>query len=82
MTCREATEFLESYLAGELAPEARRRFEAHLAHCRDCVEYLRSYETTVLLARDACSDSTDPALAVVPEGLVRAILAARHGGER
>jgi len=70
------TEFFVEYRSGEMDPEARDRFEAHLARCRDCLAYLRSYETTIRLAKGAFRHPDDPIPDDVPEDLVRAILAA------
>ena len=76
VTCRELTDFLADYLAGELGPDERSVFEGHLAECPDCVAYLRSYAETMRLAKDAYED--DPVPAGVPEQLIRAILTARE----
>jgi anti-sigma factor RsiW len=75
LTCRELTDCLADYFAGELGPHERALFEEHLAHCPDCVPYLRSYAETMRLAKDAYDDDQVPA--GVPDGLVRAILEAR-----
>ena len=75
ITCRELIEFLDDYVAGALPSDRRRAFEEHLALCPDCVNYLESYRLTIDLGRKALLD--DEALATVPEGLVRAILASR-----
>jgi anti-sigma factor RsiW len=40
MVCRELVEVVTDYLEGALDPEARERFEAHLAECPFCVEYV------------------------------------------
>jgi anti-sigma factor RsiW len=77
MTCRELVEFLADYLAGELAPEVRRVFEAHLADCPECATYLRGYADAIRLAR-ACAEADDAVPPEVPERLVRAIAAARR----
>lgn len=78
MTCRELIEFLMHYLDGELPPERRRVFEAHLAICAACRRYLATYEESVALGKAACGeDPNDPIPADVPEELVQAILAAR-----
>lgn len=77
MTCKELNGFLDDYLAGDLGPDVRGRFEAHLGECPDCLVYLQGYRDTVMLVRDA---SRDPGAAVsddVPTELVRAILEAR-----
>jgi len=76
LTCRELTEFVADYLAGELAPKRRALFEEHLGECPECYAYLRSYAGTMRLAKNAYHD--EPAPAEVPERLVRAILAARR----
>ena len=80
LTCRELVDFVADYLSGELAPEVRAVFDEHLAECPDCVAYLRTYEDTIRLARDAAG--ADPVPAAVPDRLVRAILAARRPAQR
>jgi anti-sigma factor RsiW len=77
MTCRELVDFLADYLAGELAPEVRRVFEAHLADCPECATYLRGYAEAIRLAR-ACAEADDAVPSGVPERLLRAIAAARR----
>jgi len=74
MTCREVAEFLMAYASGELAPEPRRVFDAHLDACPQCRLYVESYDRAVAAAKDAYgSDAPTDA----PEELVAAILAAR-----
>jgi len=75
LTCREANDFLAAYVAGELAGGERALFDAHLAECPDCVVFLRQYVATIDLARASCGADDEPP--VLPERLVRAILAAR-----
>jgi anti-sigma factor RsiW len=74
LTCREVTDFLGAYLAGELRAKQRGAFEAHLVVCPDCRTYLEQYEQTRRLARASRGDAVE---AGVPEELVAAILAAR-----
>ena len=71
-TCEELIAVLEDYVDGSLAPFARLRFRLHLAVCRSCRAYLKSYRETIRMARLAI-----PAIETVPEELVRAVLAAR-----
>ena len=73
ITCRDLYGFLDDYLAGDLAWTARVAFQAHLAMCRACRRYLRSYEATLAAAKSAEA----AAIEAPPEELVRAILAAR-----
>ena len=78
MTCREVTDFLMEYLAGELPPEQHKVFTEHLDVCPQCVAYLKSYEEAVRLGKAALSQPDEPDSDDVPEDLVRAILAARR----
>ena len=78
LTCRELVDFLMSYLDDELSDPERRAFEAHLAVCEDCVAYLRSYEATVRLERQAFHAPDTPVSDDVPDELVAAILASRR----
>ena len=85
MTCREAIEFLQSYLDHELAPEQEAAFEHHLTLCESCVRYLATYKATIALGRAALADpfeqspSSEPANPPLPlpEELVQAILSAQ-----
>jgi anti-sigma factor RsiW len=77
LTCRELIDFLAAYLEGELAPEARAAFEAHLSLCPDCVDYLASYRETIRLGKRACEPDAELS-ADVPRELVDAILATRR----
>jgi predicted anti-sigma-YlaC factor YlaD len=85
LTCRAVSEFLAAYLADELAAAERARFDDHLSQCPDCRAYLRQYEATIRLAKDA-SAADDAIGAAIPDALVDAILAAtgrmRRDGRR
>jgi anti-sigma factor RsiW len=76
VTCRDFADFLLDYLEGELPADTRRRFDAHLAGCPDCVHYVRHYTETVAAGRLALADELP---ADVPDDLVSAILRARTG---
>jgi anti-sigma factor RsiW len=45
--CRQAVELVTDYLEGALTPAERARFEAHLADCPHCTEYLREMRVTI-----------------------------------
>ena len=74
MTCRECAEFLSDYLEGELAHDVRAVFERHLSLCPNCEIYLAQFRATVLAGQRAFDDDASE---VVPDELIRAILAAR-----
>jgi anti-sigma factor RsiW len=50
LVCRQAVELVTDYLEGTLSARARRRFEAHLAVCPHCTEYLAQMRETIRLA--------------------------------
>jgi anti-sigma factor RsiW len=50
VVCQQAVELVTDYLEGKLADRARRRFEAHLADCPHCTEYLAQMRETISLA--------------------------------
>ena len=49
LVCRQAVELVTGYLEGTLSGRARRRFEAHLAGCPHCTEYLAQMRETISL---------------------------------
>jgi len=73
MTCQQLIDFIMSYLDNDLPGDQRAEFDRHMAVCPSCVDYLKTYEKTVMLAK-SCADDQVPA--DVPESLVQAILAA------
>ena len=50
LVCQEVVELVTDYLEGALSPADRRRFEAHLADCPHCTEYLAQIRETIRLA--------------------------------
>ncbi len=45
-SCREVIDLLTEYLEGGLAAEGRRAFDAHMALCPACLEFLESVRKT------------------------------------
>jgi anti-sigma factor RsiW len=60
MVCQEAVGLVTDYLEGALSPAQRRRFEAHLAHCPDCPEYLAQMRAVIALAGSITPDDLTP----------------------
>ena len=50
LVCQQAVELVTDYLEGTLSRSARSRFEAHLAGCPHCTEYLAQMRETISLA--------------------------------
>ena len=72
LTCRQLIDFLDDYAEGKLPPMRAAEFEAHLAICPDCREYLDTYRRTIEISRQAMQ-SDAPVPAEVPPGLIKAI---------
>ena len=72
MTCREMTEFLSEYVAGELQPQVLVEFESHITECSDCGVFLSQYRTAIRAGAAAFDEVQEP----LPDALVAAILAA------
>jgi anti-sigma factor RsiW len=49
LVCQRAVELVTDYLEGALGRADRRRFEAHLADCPHCTEYLAQMRATIAL---------------------------------
>ncbi len=49
LVCRQVVELVTDYLEGALSRSERRRFEAHLADCEHCSEYLEQMRATIRL---------------------------------
>lgn len=77
MKCREFVAFIDRHLAGELSTLERVSFTFHLSLCRDCANYLRTYEQTIVASKAAFSDPDAQVPGDVPEELVAAIMASR-----
>ena len=77
MTCQDLAAFMLDYVEDTLAGDVRRRFDAHLAECEDCVRYLTDYRAAIAGAETLGGDAA-VAAPVMPEALVRAILDSRR----
>ncbi len=60
IVCRQAVELVTDYLEGALSRADRRRFEAHLAGCPHCTEYLAQMRATIELTGGLAADDLTP----------------------
>jgi anti-sigma factor RsiW len=58
--CQEMVELITDYLEDALSRSARRRFEAHLANCEHCTEYLEQMRATIRLTGRLHDDDLSP----------------------
>ena len=71
IVCREAVELVTDYLEDALSQAQRRRFEAHLANCPDCPEWLAQMRAIVALAGRVTPDDLTPRMQKEFIGLYR-----------
>jgi anti-sigma factor RsiW len=62
LVCQEMVELITDYLEGALTRSQRRRFEAHLAGCEHCTEYLRQMRATIRLTGSLRVEDLTPAM--------------------
>ena len=60
IVCQQAVELVTDYLEGTLSRSARRRFEAHLAGCPHCTEYLAQMRETIRLTGRLAPEDLTP----------------------
>jgi anti-sigma factor RsiW len=60
LVCQQAVELVTDYLEGTLSRPARRRFEAHLAGCPHCTEYLAQMRETISLTGRLAPEDLTP----------------------
>jgi len=78
ITCKEFEDFVQRYLDDELTGREKTLFEWHMRICRECREYLASYQRTIEIGH-AVFDSKNAQLSTdVPEDLIKAILESRN----
>jgi anti-sigma factor RsiW len=59
-SCQELVELVTDYLEGALSPGDLRRFEAHIAVCDACTEYLRQLRETIRIVGSITPDDLTP----------------------
>jgi anti-sigma factor RsiW len=63
LTCQQVVELVTEYLDGVMEPRRRARFEAHLAACDGCTNYLEQFRTTVaVVGRLDVDDVPEPVM--------------------
>ena len=69
MACQELVEVITDYLEGTLPAEDRVRFDAHLAECPYCVNYLEQMRETIARLGELRQEELSPD---TREGLLQA----------
>jgi anti-sigma factor RsiW len=60
LVCQQMVELITDYLEDALSRAQRRRFEAHLAGCEHCTEYLEQMRATIRLTGRLRSEDLSP----------------------
>lgn len=60
LSCQELVELVTDYLEGALSERDRRAFEAHIADCNGCSEYLEQLRVTIEIAGTITPDDLTP----------------------
>lgn len=60
LVCQQVVELVTDYLEGALSRSQRRRFEAHLAGCEHCTEYLEQMRATIRLTGALQAEDLSP----------------------
>jgi anti-sigma factor RsiW len=60
LVCQQAVELVTDYLESRLPRTDRRRYEAHLAGCPHCTEYLAQMRKTIELTGTLTPDDLTP----------------------
>jgi len=60
LACQEMVELITDYLEGALPRAQRKRFEAHIAGCEHCSEYLEQMRITIRLTGRLAVDDLTP----------------------
>lgn len=81
MTCREQVELLVDYLDGTLDPRVAKALEAHLADCRPCLNFLKTYKTTSAWVRELSWEEMPDELKVRLSSFLKVKLRQEKGGE-
>lgn len=60
LVCKELVELVTDYLEGTLSPDERARFEAHIAGCKGCTNYLAQMRRTIQISGQLSEDDLTP----------------------
>jgi len=71
MNCRDLSEFLQDYFAGELPQPVATEFAGHLDGCDNCTVFLEQYRRTIAAGRAVLVEDER---CEVPEDLINAIV--------
>lgn len=78
LTCKEFDDFMVDFFEHELPLRQKVSCWIHLKMCRDCSKFVRQYQQTIELGKQAFDDPDEPVPVSVPEDLINAALTYRR----
>jgi anti-sigma factor (TIGR02949 family) len=60
VTCEETIEVLVDYLDGSMDASTLAAFEAHFADCPPCLDFLKTYKTTIRVSQQCMQEEEIP----------------------
>lgn len=80
LTCLEFEQYIDKYITGKLDKSESRLFDRHVKVCRDCRNYINTYERTITQGKAVFEEKNlDEAVPdAVPSGLVDAVNAVKE----
>jgi anti-sigma factor RsiW len=77
IACNELIEAITAYLDGTLPEHDRRRFDAHVAECASCTEYLRQDDDACRARAEAHEAAACHPIGMMPRGRASSMLRQR-----
>lgn len=77
-TCKECIDFLSDYVDGYLQEETIEKLESHMTDCPPCLEFLRTFKTTVALARELKAEAVPDAVMLKVRSFLRRQMGVNH----
>lgn len=81
LTCKQFDDFMVDFLEHDLPFSQKLGCWMHLKMCRDCSKFVRQYQQTITLGKQAFDNPDEPVPDSVPEDLIKAALAHRQKAE-
>ena len=76
-TCEDSIHLLLDYVEGKIPPATAKALEEHLSGCPPCVDFVKGYQATPALCREALAERMPERLAFKLSSFLRAHLSCK-----